>query len=61
MEKTQAFDLTGVTKIEKILIGYVDGQNVTHWKDIKQVFPGVRHVKNGEAAVTIVKDSKGMR
>ena len=61
MEETQSFSLTGATKIEKIPIQHVDGQNVIHWGDIKQVFPGVTHVKNGEVAVTMVKDSRGMR
>ncbi|KAG0247462.1 hypothetical protein BG011_001448, partial [Mortierella polycephala] len=61
MEETQSFCLTGMTKIENIPIHHADGQNVIYWKDIKQAFPGVRHVKNGEVAVTMVKDSKGLR
>ncbi|OAQ22059.1 hypothetical protein K457DRAFT_131510 [Linnemannia elongata AG-77] len=51
MEETQSFCLNGMTKIEKIPIQHVDGQNVIHWKDIEQVFPGVKYVKNGDVAI----------
>ncbi|KAF9369003.1 hypothetical protein CPC16_004876, partial [Podila verticillata] len=50
MEETQSFCLSGTTKIEKIPIQHVDGQNVIYWESIEKVFPGVKYVKNGDVA-----------
>ncbi|KAI9240922.1 MAG: hypothetical protein BYD32DRAFT_449058 [Podila humilis] len=51
MEETQSFCLSGTTKIEKIPIQHVDGQNVIYWESIEKVFPGVKYVKNGDVAI----------
>ncbi|KAF9556315.1 hypothetical protein EC968_008315 [Mortierella alpina] len=61
MDQSQLFRVLGTTQIVKIPIQHVDGQNVIYWESIEQAFPGVRHVKHGEVAVSVEKDSKGLR
>ncbi|KAF9362269.1 hypothetical protein BGX34_006494 [Mortierella sp. NVP85] len=55
-EVTQSFCLAGETDIIDILCDNVNGQNVVHWIDIEQIFPGVKYVKRGNIAVTFMKD-----
>ncbi|KAI8599882.1 hypothetical protein EDD21DRAFT_432071, partial [Dissophora ornata] len=57
MVDTQSFRLIGELDIEKIPLRNVNGQNIVYWWDIQQVFPGIKHVKNGEVAVTMMRDS----
>ncbi|KAI8594416.1 hypothetical protein EDD21DRAFT_449399 [Dissophora ornata] len=61
MEDTQSFRLIGKSDIEKIPLDNVNGQNIVYWEDIQQVFPGVKYVKNGEVAVTMMRDSHRIR
>ncbi|KAF9281222.1 hypothetical protein BGZ68_006760 [Mortierella alpina] len=51
MEKTQSFRLIGAAETATIPIKHVDGQDVVYWESIKQVFPGVECVKNGDDPV----------
>ncbi|KAK3817486.1 MAG: hypothetical protein J3Q66DRAFT_430937 [Benniella sp.] len=55
-EVTQSFCLAGETDIIDILCDNVNGQNIIHWVDIEQIFPGVKYVKRGNIAVTFMKD-----
>jgi len=55
-EVTQSFCLAGETDIIDILCDNVNGQNIVHWVDIEQIFPGVKYVKRGNIAVTFMKD-----
>ncbi|KAI8596822.1 hypothetical protein EDD21DRAFT_236094, partial [Dissophora ornata] len=57
MEDTQSFRLIGKLDIENIPLDNVNGQNIIYWEDIKEVFPGVKYVKNGERTVTKMRDS----
>ncbi|KAF9999744.1 hypothetical protein BGZ65_004956, partial [Modicella reniformis] len=57
MTTTQSFCLIGETAIEDIPCDHVDGKYVVHWVDIEQVFPGVKHVKNGNITINLMKDS----
>ncbi|KAF9079838.1 hypothetical protein BGX23_003095 [Mortierella sp. AD031] len=59
MEDTQSFRLIGNTDILEILVDSVGGQNVVYWEDIKQVFPGVKHVQKGKVVIIMLKDSEG--
>jgi hypothetical protein len=61
MDQTQSFRLVGTTPIVEIPTQHIDGQNVVYWENIERLFPGVRYVKNGEVAVTVEKDSEGIR
>ncbi|KAI8600100.1 hypothetical protein EDD21DRAFT_142096, partial [Dissophora ornata] len=61
MVDTQSFRLIGKSDIEKIPLGNVNGQNIVCWEDIRQVFPGVKYVKNGEVVVSMMKDSHRIR
>ncbi|KAF9944207.1 hypothetical protein BGZ72_002660, partial [Mortierella alpina] len=61
MEETQSFRLIGTSEIEKIPIQHVDGQDFVYWEDIEQVFPAIKHVKNGDVTVTMARDSGGIR
>ncbi|KAK3817457.1 MAG: hypothetical protein J3Q66DRAFT_440227 [Benniella sp.] len=55
-EVTQSFCLAGETDIIEIPCDNVNGQNVVHWVDIEQIFPGVKYVKRGNIAVIFMKD-----
>ncbi|KAI8598054.1 hypothetical protein EDD21DRAFT_407131 [Dissophora ornata] len=57
MADTQSFRLTGKLDVENIPLDNVNGQNIIYWEDIKEVFPGVKYVKNGEQTVTKMRDS----
>ncbi|KAI8598832.1 hypothetical protein EDD21DRAFT_406513 [Dissophora ornata] len=59
MVDTQSFRLTGESRIRKIPLYNVNGQNIVYWSDIQQVFREVQHVENGEVTVTMMKDSHG--
>ncbi|KAF9984943.1 hypothetical protein BGZ75_003514 [Mortierella antarctica] len=61
MEETQSLRLVGSTDIEEITCYRVGEQDVVYWEDIEQVFPGVKHVKNGKVTVSMVRDSQGVR
>ncbi|KAF9173558.1 hypothetical protein BGX21_004015 [Mortierella sp. AD011] len=61
MEDTQLFRLIGKMDIEEITCDNVDGQNIVYWEDIEQVFPGVKHVKNGRVTINMMRDSNRIR
>ncbi|KAG0354654.1 hypothetical protein BGZ54_001549 [Gamsiella multidivaricata] len=61
MEETQSLRLIGKIDIEEITFHHVDGQNIVYWEDIEQVFPGVKHLKNGNVTVSMMRDSVGIR
>jgi len=54
-DDTQLFHLAGAT--EEIPCDRVHGQSIIYWEDIVQVFPGVKHVKNGNVSVKMLRDS----
>jgi len=58
-DDTQLFRLAGVT--EEISCDLVQGQSIIYWEDIVQVFPGVKHVKNGNLSVKMMRDSNRNR
>ncbi|KAF9343355.1 hypothetical protein BGX34_006865, partial [Mortierella sp. NVP85] len=49
------------TVIEKIDIHHVDGHNVIFWQDIKEVFPGIQHVKCNGVIFKRLRDSNHQR
>ncbi|KAF9352239.1 hypothetical protein BGX26_009906 [Mortierella sp. AD094] len=61
MEETQSFRLIGTTDTVEINVNHVGGQKIVYWEDIKQVFPGVKHVQNGKVAINMLRDSNGTR
>ncbi|KAF9274072.1 hypothetical protein BGZ88_003297 [Linnemannia elongata] len=61
MEETQSFRLIGTTDIEEIACYRVGEQSVVYWEDVEQVFPYVKHVKNGNVTASMVRDSLGVR
>jgi hypothetical protein len=61
MEETQSFRLIGNKDIEVIPCDLVAGQSRVYWEDIEQVFPGVKHVKNGKVIVTMMRDPNRLR
>lgn len=61
MEETQSFRLIGTTDIEEIICYYVGEQRVVYWEDIEQVFPNVKHVKNGNVTASLMRDANGVR
>ncbi|KAF9924208.1 hypothetical protein BGZ65_008466, partial [Modicella reniformis] len=61
MEAIQSFRLIGKTAIEEITCDRVDGQGVIYWEDIEDIFPGVKHVKNGNVIVKFQRDSNRKR
>ncbi|KAG0046719.1 hypothetical protein BGZ90_008097, partial [Linnemannia elongata] len=61
MEETQSFRIASTTDIETIDVDNVDGQNIIYWEDIEQVFPGVRHIRNGTTVVKLLRDSNRTR
>jgi hypothetical protein len=58
-EYTQIFRLAGAT--EEISCDHINGQTIIYWEEIKQVFPGVKHVKNGNVSVKLLRDSNENR
>ncbi|KAF8927517.1 hypothetical protein BGZ47_002108, partial [Haplosporangium gracile] len=61
MEPTQSFRLIGSMDIEEIPCDHIDEQYVVSWEDIEQVFPLVKHVKDGKVIVTMMKDPNRKR
>lgn len=61
MEDTQSFCLIGSMDIEEIPCERIDGQNIIFWEDIEQVFPGVKHIKNGKVTINMMRDSNWIR
>ncbi|KAG0278197.1 hypothetical protein BGZ96_002500, partial [Linnemannia gamsii] len=61
MEETQSFRLIGKSYIEKIATDHFGGQSVVFWEDIEQVFPGAKHVKNGDVSINMLRDSSRNR
>ncbi|KAG0049742.1 hypothetical protein BGZ89_004087, partial [Linnemannia elongata] len=61
VELTQSFRLIGSMDIEEIPCDLIDGHYVVSWEDIEQVFPGVKHVKNGKVTVPMMKDPNRKR
>ncbi|KAF9990533.1 hypothetical protein BGZ75_001406 [Mortierella antarctica] len=58
MGETQSFRIAGSTAhIENIDIDTINGQDVIFWEDIKQVFPGIQHLRNGSSVVKLLRDS----
>ncbi|KAF9271986.1 hypothetical protein BGZ68_002832, partial [Mortierella alpina] len=60
MEEAQSFRLIGSADIEEITYYRIGEQNVVYWGDIEQVFPGVKHVKNGKVTASLMRDSHGV-
>jgi hypothetical protein len=58
-DDTQLFRLAGAT--EEIPCDRVHGQSIIYWEDIVQVYPGVKHVKNGNLSVKMLRDSNEVR
>ncbi|KAG0060290.1 hypothetical protein BGZ89_012384 [Linnemannia elongata] len=61
MEFTQSFRLIGSMDVEEIPCDLIDGHYAVSWEDIEQVFPGVKHVKNGKVTVPMMKDPNRKR
>ncbi|KAF9946239.1 hypothetical protein BGZ70_003314, partial [Mortierella alpina] len=62
MEETQSFRIAGTaTDIENIDVDNVNGQKVIYWEDIEQVFPGIRHIRNGSHVVKLLRDLNRVR
>jgi hypothetical protein len=61
MEETQSFRLIGTMDTEEITCYYVGERNIVYWEDIEQVFPSVKHIKNGNVTVSMMRDSHGAR
>ncbi|KAG0294811.1 hypothetical protein BGZ97_004966, partial [Linnemannia gamsii] len=59
MEETQSFRLIGTMDTEEITCYYVGERNIVYWEDIEQVFPSVKHIKNGNVTVSMMRDSHG--
>ncbi|KAF9536342.1 hypothetical protein EC957_011320, partial [Mortierella hygrophila] len=55
MEDTQSCRLIETTDTMKITLNHVDGQNIVYWKDIEQVFPGVKRVSDGYSEIEFVR------
>lgn len=53
---TQSFRLLGTMRIEDIPCDSVNGQYIIYWDDIEQVFPDVRHIRNGKVVVSFLRD-----
>ncbi|KAF9356839.1 hypothetical protein BGX26_004654 [Mortierella sp. AD094] len=51
----QSLRLIGGTEIENLTCDNLDGQDIIYWDDIKQVFPGAQHVKNGSVVVGLLR------
>ncbi|KAF9927793.1 hypothetical protein BGZ67_007328, partial [Mortierella alpina] len=41
----------------RITFSHVGGQNIVHWEDIEQAFPGVKRVLNGTSVITFHRAS----
>ncbi|KAG0333128.1 hypothetical protein BG000_009455 [Podila horticola] len=59
MEVTQSFRLIGKVDTKEIHCGLVDGQYIVRWNDVEHEFPGVKHVRNGDVAISLMTDSNG--
>ena len=59
--ETQSFRLIGKNDVEVIPCYQDDGQHFVYWEDVEQVFPGIRHIKNGNVTVPLMRDSNGKR
>ncbi|KAG0282047.1 hypothetical protein BGZ97_009159, partial [Linnemannia gamsii] len=57
MEDTQSFHLIETMDTMEITLNHVDGQNIVYWKDIEQVFPGVKRVRNGKSVIKFLRRS----
>ncbi|KAF9565977.1 hypothetical protein EC968_003976 [Mortierella alpina] len=57
MEETQSFRLTETMDSVKINISHIGGQNIVHWEDIEQVFPGAKRVHDGNSVITFHRNS----
>ncbi|KAF9945675.1 hypothetical protein BGZ72_001106, partial [Mortierella alpina] len=51
MDQSQSFRVIGTTQVVTIPVQQVGGENVVSWENIKQVFPGVKCVKNGDVEI----------
>ncbi|KAF9353396.1 hypothetical protein BGX34_011588 [Mortierella sp. NVP85] len=61
MDVTQSFRLAGTTTIVDIVCDHVDGQYITYWEDIEQIYPGIKHIMNGNVTVKLLRDSQQNR
>ena len=67
--ETQLFRLIEKNAVEEIPCYQEDGQYFVYWEDVELVFPGIRHlkngniarIKNGNVAFTLMRDSNGKR
>ncbi|KAF9568331.1 hypothetical protein EC968_002984 [Mortierella alpina] len=57
MEETQSFRLVETTDTVKITINHVEGQDMVHWEDIEQAFPGAKRVRNGTSVINFTRSS----
>ncbi|KAF9332583.1 hypothetical protein BGZ91_011643 [Linnemannia elongata] len=60
MEEYQTFRLIGKKEI-KIALDCARGQAVIYWEDVKDFFPDVEYVMNGDVAIRFMRDSNGIR
>ncbi|CAO3565309.1 unnamed protein product [Mortierella alpina] len=51
MEITQSSRLTEAMDAIELSLTYVGGQTTVSWEDIRQAFPGVRHVRDGKSVI----------
>jgi hypothetical protein len=61
MVTTQSFRLLGRPDTKDIACERVDEENVVFWEDIKQVFPGVLYIANGNTVVSLMRYSNRKR
>ncbi len=62
MSDVQSFRVAGATTdILTIDVHNVNGQSVVYWEDIEQVYPGVSHIRNGHAAVSLLRGADHTR
>ncbi|KAG0059286.1 hypothetical protein BGZ89_000525 [Linnemannia elongata] len=60
MEEYQTFRLIGKKEI-KLAVDRARGQAVIYWEDVKDFFPDVEYVMNGDVAIRFMRDSNGIR
>lgn len=60
MEEYQTFRLIGKKEI-KLAVDRARGQAVIYWEDVKDFFPDVEYVMNGDVSIRFMRDSNGIR
>ncbi|KAF9925417.1 hypothetical protein BGZ65_007767, partial [Modicella reniformis] len=56
MEATQSFRSVGTSDIKRINCHHVACETIVLWEDIKQAFPGINLVQNGEDVISFMKN-----